>query len=275
MASVNLTKIVVVAGIMMGIVYSATSQADTGTGTRSIALGETGLGFQDINAAYTNPAGLEGLSSLSIQASISRPFTIPDLSYVQLAVGSDLSATDFLFATVAAKGTSDFRQSRISLGYGRKLTETLSVALEIESLLLFIRSYGNDFAFGYGISLQHRPFSKLIIGAHIRNPVKVVKEGVVIPKSTFSVGLTYILSDVVSVNTEIFKDTQFKFRFKSGIEYKMHPLFTLRFGATTSPAMLHFGFGWVVRERIVVDISVAYHTLLGVSPSVGIGYKVE
>ena len=259
----------------MGIVCSAISQADTGTGTRSIALGETGLGFQDINAAYTNPAGLEGLSSLSMQASISRPFTIPELSNVQLAVGSNLSATDFLFATVAAKGTSDFRQSRISLGYGRKLTETLSVALEIESLLLFIRSYGNDFAIGYGISLQHRPFSQLVIGAHIRNPVQIVKEAVVIPKSTFSLGLSYFISDVVSINTEAFKDTQFKFRFKSGIEYKVHPLFTLRVGATTNPAMLHFGFGWVVGERIVVDFSVAYHTLLGVTPSIGIGYKVE
>ncbi len=259
----------------MGIVYSATSQADTGTGTRSIALGETGLGFQDINAAYTNPAGLEGLSSLSMQASISRPFTIPELSYVQLAVGSNLSAAEFLFATVAAKGTSDFRQSRISLGYGRKLTETLSVALEIESLLLFIRSYGSDFAFGYGISLQHRPFRKLIIGAHIRNPVQIVKEGAVLPRSTLSVGLTYYISDLVSINTELFKDTQFKFRFKFGLEYKVHPIFTLRFGATTNPSMLHFGFGWIVRERIVVDFSVAYHTLLGVTPSIGIGYKVE
>ena len=252
--------------------HDATSQTDTSPGARSVALGETGLGFRDINAAYTNPAGLQGLSALSVQASVSRPFGIPELSNVQLAVGSNLSANDFLFATIAAKGTSGFRQSRMSIGYGRQLTDYLSVALEFESLLLFIRGYGNDFAFGYGISLQHRPFSQLTVGVHIRNPVPLVTERAVIPKSTLSVGLTYMISDIVTISTEVFKDTQFKFRFKTGVEYEVHPAFTVRFGVSTNPAQLHFGFAWAVIARVVIDFSVGYHTLLGTTPSIGVNY---
>ncbi len=275
MISVNLIKIVLASGMLIGTACGAMSQADIGPGTRSFALGETGLGFQDINAAYTNPAGLQGLSAFSIQASVARPFSIPELSQVQLAAASNLSTTDFLFATVAAKGNSDFRQSRISIGYGRKLTDDLSVALELETLLLFIRGYGNDLAIGYSISFQHRPFDQLIIGAHIHNPVPVTKEGAVVPKSTFSVGLAYLISDIVSINTEIFKDTQFKFRFKSGLEYKVHPAFTVRFGATTNPTQLHFGVGWDVRDRNVIDFSIGYQTLLGLTPSVGISYRAS
>jgi len=254
---------------------STRSQSDIEPGPRSAGLGETGLGFSDINAAYTNPAGLHGLSGFSIQANITRPFSIKELSRAQLAAATNLSKTGFVFGTLSGKSTSGYQQTRISTGYGRKLISNLSIALEFETLMLFLRGYGNSTTIGYGLSLQHRPFTNLIVGVHIRNPVPVFNEGPVIPKSTFSAGISYMISTLVYVNIEAFKDTQFKLRIKSGIEYHPHPVFTLRFGATTNPAQFHFGFGWLAKERMIVDFSVAYHTLLGITPSVGVGYTVN
>jgi len=154
------------------------------------------------------------------------------------------------------------------------LANNLSIAIEIETLMLFIRGYGSAFAAGYGISFQHHPFNQLIIGAHLRNPIPMVSDGTVIPKSTISIGLSYLISELIVVNIEVFKDTQFKLRIKSGVEYRVHPTLNVRLGTTTNPTQLHFGFGWVFMEGFSIDFSVGYHTLLGVTTLVGVGYRV-
>jgi len=273
MISVNLIKIALVTTMLFSIADTAISQSDIAPGARSFALGETGLGFQDIHAAYTNPAGLYGLKVFSVQASASQPFGIKELSNIQIALASVLPKGDFLYGTISSKGSSGFRQSRVSLGYGRKLAGNLSIAVEIETLMMYIRRYGSAFAFGYSISFQHKPSEMLVIGAYISNPVPVSHDRPVIPKSTLSLGLSYFISELVTINIEAFKDTRFKLRVKSGIEYIVHPAFTLRIGATTNPAQLHFGIGWLVNEHTSIDFSIGYHTLLGITPVVGIAYS--
>lgn len=268
----NLIKFALVASTLLGIARSASAQADTGPGARSFGLGETGLGFLDINAVYTNPAGLNGVTQFSLLASASRPFGVPELTRSQIAAAIPISSSDFLFGTIARKGKSNYHQSRISAGYGRKIANSLSIAVEFEAIMLRIRGYGNDFAMGYGISLQHRPFDQLLIGVHLRNPIPIYSEDRLVPKTTISAGFSYIVSELVEVNLEVFKDTQFKLRIKSGIEYRIHPVFVLRIGASSNPTQLHFGFGWRVKKGIVIDFSVGYQALLGVTPVIGVGY---
>ena len=79
------------------------------------------------------------------------------------------------------------------------------------------------------------------------------------------------LSKKVFLVAEAEKTSAQKFNVKGGIEYNPSSLVYLRVGGATYPTQASFGIG-VNYQGLKIDISSMYHSILGLSPQIGLSY---
>ena len=84
-------------------------------------------------------------------------------------------------------------------------------------------------------------------------------------------GLGGYFSSKVLVLLETEKELTQKPILKAGIEYKPLDNFYLRMGVSNNPTLSTFGIGCMLKN-LQLDLAVAYHQTLGVSPQIGFTY---
>ena len=89
-----------------------------------------------------------------------------------------------------------------------------------------------------------------------------------------NLGISYQFSDKVRTNVEVEKDMEMPFSVKVGIEYYPVEYLYIRAGIITNPTMPTLGFG-IVKGRFNLDFSSAFHSALGVTPSLGMTYSFK
>lgn len=89
---------------------------------------------------------------------------------------------------------------------------------------------------------------------------------------TIRIGMAYTWAEKVVTALELDVDPEQKPNLKFGLEYKPVPLFLIRGGFSSRPMAASFGFGFD-HKKIRLDISAAYHLVLGFSPQIGLSYS--
>jgi len=123
------------------------------------------------------------------------------------------------------------------------------------------------------LGLQADLTSQLLIGAHIRNPIKmnVTADGQLPVPATITAGLKYTASQKAIVMAEAEKTVNRPVIFKAGLQYSFIDAFTLLLGVKTDPAAFSFGARWQIKSLEVV-LATSYHTVLGYSPVLSVFY---
>ena len=87
----------------------------------------------------------------------------------------------------------------------------------------------------------------------------------------FKFGAQYIFSPKVFIVAEAEKTSAQKINIKGGIEYNPSSLIYIRVGGASYPTQASFGVG-VNYNGLKIDMSSAYHSVLGLSPQIGLSY---
>ena len=83
---------------------------------------------------------------------------------------------------------------------------------------------------------------------------------------------------IIYTNTKVFivaeaeKTSGKKINVKGGIEYTPSSLIYLRVGGSSYPSQAAFGVG-VNYNGLKIDLSSSYHSILGLSPQIGLSYS--
>ncbi len=248
-------------------------KAQVNSGSRFVAMGETGVSLQDIWSLQQNQAGL---------ASLEKP--VVAIGYEQRFADQDLSTQSALFAVPYKQnvfglsfqryGFSAYNEQQIGFALARRFGNTLHVALNFNYHQLKITNYGSAQTFSVEAGLQYRASDKLWLGAHVANPNRSeYGNGVnaAIPV-VLQFGASYSFSDKVLIATALEKTLNLNTDFKMGMEYKLVGMLYLRGGVSANPFKQYAGFG-LNYQHLRLDVATSSHPVLGYSPQIAMSYE--
>lgn len=232
-------------------------------------LGHATVGLQHASAIFSNQSGLVGLNKLAVVAAAERRFMLSELQSAAIGVALPTRSGTFGFQAQSF-GYEDFKQQKLGLAYARKLWSVVAVSAQFNYFQTRIPEYGNRGIISFEAGAQAKLSKTVTIGAHIQNPAQVeVTDSEVLP-TILRLGLVWEASEKLLIASEIEKDLDFPFRWKTGVDYQPKEPLHLRVGFATEPAMMYFGMGFSFGKGIQADMSGSFHQTLGFSPGAAV-----
>ena len=196
-------------------------------------------------------------------------FGIKELSTHTAAFAIPVSGGVFGF-NVSYKGFELFNESKIGLAFGKKLSESFNLGVQVDYIGMYVdESTNNSNAFTFEIGAQKRLMRKLSLGAHLFNPIAVkLNEEENIP-SILKLGLQYDANKKVNTFVEGSLESEQEGILKVGVEYSIIEQLQIRTGFSSNPAKNTFCVGYTLKN-IQLDIAVNRHQILGYSPQISL-----
>lgn len=246
-------------------------------GARSAGMGGAAAGLKGFWSLQNNQAGLAALDAFTVGTFYENRFLINELGFKSIGMALP-TATGTFGLSLSQFGYTCYSENKIGLAYAREFTEDFSAGIQLDYLYTHI---AEDFeAFGqlsFEIGLQYALNEKIIIGAHVFNPLDIdfidEEQREEIP-SVFKLGLVYYFNDNLLITTEAEKNTMYSLNLKTGIEYTALDFMELRMGVATDPVQFSFGTGFRIR-KLKLDIASSYHQVLGFSPQISLVYSFK
>ena len=262
--------------ILLFIIYGSLINGQTVR--RPVAALYTGLGAYSINhldvfSAVNNQAALAQIKDPSAGVYGERRFMLDELSLYQLAVAIPTKSGNF-GVKAGYFGFSEYNESQIGLGYGRKLGSKIDVGVQFNYNGIRISGYGNSSAINFEIGTILHLTDKLNAGVHAYNPVggKYGKDQVEKLASVYTFGMGYEASAKFFVSAEIEKEEDQPVNVNAGLQYKFLPQLIARAGISTNTSNVYGGVGLMLRS-FRVDVVAGYHPQLGVTPGILLIYN--
>lgn len=253
-------------------IYGQNGQA-LSAGARGAGMGNTGIGFQDVNSVFGNQAGLASLQQTSFMAFGESRFVGFGIRSVGAAAAIPANAGTFGLA-LQYFGLEEYNEQKVGLAYARKLFEKFSVGVQFDYLRLRAQDFGSRGLFTFEAGIQSQLTKKLVIGFYTYSPVRVnIIEDEDLP-TIFKFGGALKVSPKLTIAAELEKDIDFPMEFHLGLEYAILQAFFLRVGVQTEPSELSIGFGYQWKEQLQFDIAATYHQFLGITPAFSMTYLI-
>lgn len=249
------------------------SNGDGPIGPRSAALGHASSCLYDVWSTRNNQGSLGFLRQAEVGAFCENRFFVKELTQSGFAAVMPISKGTF-GVSYSSLGYKLYRESQASLSYGMKLSENISAGVAIDYLNTKIADiYGQANAVTGSVGLTAKLLPNIVVSSHIYNPfrAKITNYNNEKVPTIFKFGAQYIFSKKVFLVAEAEKTSLQKINIKAGIEYKPSSLVYIRVGGASYPTQAAFGVG-VNYNGLKIDISSMYHSVLGISPQIGLSY---
>ncbi len=242
-------------------------------GARSAALGNASVAISDVWSAFNNQAALASLGSPVAGIYYENRFLIKELGYNAIAFAYPMKS-----GTIAVSysyfGFSAYNESKTGVAFAKALNRFISIGVQLDYFSLRVdEPYGNSNFVTFEAGLTAKITPQLTLGAHAFNPINasLSKTSDERAPSVLRIGVAYKTSDFFTISAEAEKNINHKVVLKTGIEYKVIDAVQLRIGISTNPSLFSFGTG-IHYKNLLIDISAAYHQVLGFSPQTSIAY---
>jgi hypothetical protein len=243
-------------------------------GASSLSLGGASVSLQDEQAVFHNPAGLMGTTKPTALLTSEIKFGLTDLKPIGCAYILPTASGNFGF-TFQNYSFETFHESKLGIAYSRRLFSKLNVGIQLDYLRLKIGAYGSANILAFGIGCNTFITNDLVLSFCVYNPILTALDDDNKTPSVFRLGLGYNLNSKVLLCLETEKDIEFPTSFKFGLAYKVIETLTLRCGFRTTPNMFSFGMGYVVKNHFTIDVALANHPNLGLTPALSLMYALK
>ncbi len=243
-------------------------------GGKSIAMGGTGVTFQDVNALLNNQAGLAGIDRFTAIISAEQRFAAQELQSLAAGIVIPTALGGTFGLSLNYFGFDLYNEQRIGLAYSRKLFPELSIGAQFLLHHTQIEEYGSRVLPAVEFGLIYDVTQELSIGAHLFNPMRIE----VLPEeflpTVLRIGLSYEPSEKALFLAEVSKDIEYPVQARAGIEYRLVEQLVIRSGIQTAPEQWSFGLGyWLKEQRLQLDVSAAHHQFLGFTPGISLSLR--
>jgi len=255
------------------VILFAQNGSPSSGGAKGIAMGNSGVAFSDINALFSNQAGLVGVENLEFTIFGEQRFFLSELQMVRAGVAIPSNSGTFGLS-LEYFGFDQYNEQKIGLCYARKLSPKFALSGQVDYFNTRIAEYGNQGTLTFELGAQYTILKNLVIGTHIYSPIEVkLNEDYSIP-SLYRLGLAYYPSSKVLISAEVEKDLDYAAVFRVGLEYVAAEGFFLRIGAASNPSLFSFGLGYH-KKQLKIDVGTAYHLDLGFMPALSAAYRLD
>lgn len=254
--------------------YLIGSNGDGSIGSRSSSLSHASSCLIDVWSSRNNQGNLGFLRKTEVGAFCENRFFVKELTQSGFVAVIPIKKGTFGF-NYSSLGYQLYRESQASVCYGLTLNNYIGVGISLDYLNTKIADiYGHSNALTGSIGLTAKILPQIIISSHIYNPFRTHITNYNHEKvpTIFKIGAQYIFSSKVFIVGEAEKTSAQKMNIKAGIEYSPSNLLFIRVGGASYPTQASFGIG-VNYNGLKIDVSSSYHSVLGLSPQIGLSYK--
>lgn len=257
------------------VFFSVQSQVYPQIGSRSSAIGGTGLTFNDVWSVYNNPGAFGALEKTTVGAAYENRFLLKELSSQALAVGYHTQNSGNFGIQFQQFGFSLYREFQAGLTYGRKLYKGFygGVSVNFHRIQL-AENYGAKSTASAGLGIMYQLNDEIKFAARVQNLSRTALaefEDERLP-TVFSIGASYTFSEKVLWTLEAEKTVIHPVNVKSGLEIHPHEVLYLRLGVNSYPFQSAFGVG-LAFSNFQFDLSTTWHNSLGISPAGALTYR--
>ena len=241
-------------------------------GAKSTGLGGLGVSFQEPDGYLSNSSALGSLQEAAVSVHTQSRFAGTGIraGSVQAILPSGSNAAFGL--NMEWYGLPEYLQQLLRFGYGRALSPGLTIGASIHYMSWYISQVEPARKFGFDAGLTFKINRDLMFSWSSFNPFNPGKGAHHASPGTHLAGLTCTISKLVFLYAEWEKTDNRPWKTRVALEYRIVPVLSLRMGVSTKPAGLGCGFGLQLDPRMALDISMAFHPALGVSPSLSLRY---
>lgn len=252
--------------------------ADNGiytTGAQANGIGNISSVLKGFWSVHNNQAGLAAYKNIAAGMYYENRFLIQNLG---------LKSLGFVFPTRSGViglsysnfGFSLYNENKIGLAFSKSFGKNISAGIQLDYLNTHLSDeYSDNSAITFEAGIQTKLTDKIILGAHLFNPLNVKiddNSNERIP-AVFKLGIAYTLSNNTTCMIELEKITAQNPNIKAGMEYMIMDKAYARIGIMTNPATFTFGFGLKIK-KMMFDIASSYHQVLGFSPKISLIYDI-
>lgn len=254
-------------------IHTLASNGEGPIGSRSAALGHASSCLHDVWSSRNNQGSLGFVKQAVVGAFYENRFFVKELTWRGFAAAIPTPKGTFGLC-YSSLGYSLYRESHANLSYGILLAENVSAGVAFDYLNTIISAgYGqaNRFTGSAGLTAKITP--QIVVATHLFNPfrVNITNDHREKTPAILKLGIQYIFSKQVCVLAEVEKASLQPINIKFGIEYNPSSLMYIRAGAASYPAQTAFGIG-VNYHGLKIDMGSMYHSILGLSPQIGLSY---
>jgi len=256
--------------------YSLGSNGEVPIGARSSSLAHASSCLIDVWSSRNNQGSLGFIRQSNVGAFYENRFFVKELSQSGFASVVPIKKGTFGLA-YSTIGYKLYRESHVTLAYGIQLNETISLGIGMDYLTTRISDvYGKAHALTGSFGMTVKLLSNLRIATHVYNPFRssITRYNNEKIPTIFKLGTQYIFSQKVFLIAEAEKTSREKTNIKLGIEYNPASNIYLRVGGCTYATQASFGIG-VIYKGLKIDVSSMFHSVLGVSPQIGLHYTFD
>jgi len=259
-------------------VYSVYAQngLPQNAGARGAAMANAAVCFDDINAAYSNQAGLAFINDVSFSSYGERRFLAEGLNSYLFAAALPFDKIGTFGLAINYFGFSDYNEQKIGLNYARKLAKNFSLGVQLDYLGTRIPNYGVAHSVTVELGLLAKLNEKVSLGAHVYNPVNAkIGPNDRLP-TLLSLGMSFEPSKKVFLSAQLDKDIyNHPFVGRFGMEYRPIDALYIRAGVSAAAlAQASFGIG-VNLAQLKIDFATSYHQVLGFTPAFSLSYHLH
>lgn len=258
--------------MLQGIFLYSQNGLPPNAGARGAAMGNTSVAFQDINSAFSNPAGLATIPRWGITAMGEQRFLIPEIRSVA-AAGAVASKAGVFGVQFHYFGLEAYNEQRLGLLYARQIFRDIYLGAGFDLLNTRIPDYGSQLNATGNIGLQANFAEPLWLGFHLFNPFRIQRNNGEYFPTLMKAGFSYQASEKVLLSGEAEKDIDFPLRWKGGLEYRLLEALFLRAGFSTQPVQGTFGAGIDLKKGLRLDFAFQWHQILGWTPAFSAVYQ--
>ena len=245
-------------------------------GARSVALSNAFVSVSDVWSTFHNQATLARIDHLATGVFYESRFLVNELS---LAAGTVVSP--FAGGTVGLSfyqfGKGTFKESKFGLAYSKQLSKKLSAGVQMDYFLN--RFPENEKAFGFAtfeLGITWLLSDELTLGLHVFNPVKngiKTYSGEEEMPFILRAGGHYEFSDRILIAAEYYFNSIQNDQVRTGLEFFILKNLVARMGVSGTPLKYTAGLGYSF-GKINTDFAFSYHGNLGFSPTVSIQFHL-
>lgn len=255
--------------LLLYTTFSQTS-ANEPAGARSTGMGGVSVIHSDLWSVKNNPAGLAGLQWSTAGVSAQNNFLLKELTTRSIAVAFPLRRIS-VGLTGSSFGYSAFSTYTAGLAAGMLLAKDLSAGFSAGIKRLAIRDYGSKDILTLRLGMLLRPYRHLQVGFFVSNPHHPLI--ILLPAEyepmNWKTGLSYDLSDKLSLAAEGGLEAGKRPSINIGMEYKPVPVLAVRLGTGSVPGASSLGLG-IHSRTFHIDIGFNYHSKLGLQSQAGL-----
>lgn len=246
------------------------------SGSRFAGMANASVMIPDIWSVSHNQAGLAFLNNLTFSIHNENKFIVPQygLNALALAIPTKPGTLGFSFYYF---GYSKYHETKSGLSFSKLLGQKISFGVQLNYHSIYIsEEFGRSSALSVEGGFLAQPVKGLFIGAHIFNPSQSgfqSPEGDESLPTIFRFGLGYRFLNMVQINLETEKQTDFKPIWKIGIELEAADHLYIRGGLASDPQFNTIGLGY---EALGIrgDLAFSFHPQLGFTPHFSLSYTL-